>query len=1679
MMKKRVLSFVMLFFLLVSEPGSLAIAGTVWAISTEDISSPDRVQVGERIEGSSFPIPQLLDSNSEPQGPPGKLAYQLEAASISPTLDRDFDGMIDSVEEAGWRNAIGLFVTDPLNPDIDGDGLVDGKEKLYDSDPLDKYSPGIYVEYEDQLMTRQYYATEPRAHLQMVYPYPWGWQQYGDHLISFTAVVVRRGSSFSVGGPIGASLQITKSLGSLTNLSYAQDPCTGRWRISVPSSGTVGTYGIVLQDGEWSKSLKLHVIFELPTPTSGMTQAMIDTFLYDDNRDNTRDERTVLFGDFTYDHGDSGYSWIPTGSFINAGGGYSFSLQQFEPFVFETHVMRAINGRTGQWDAAVDLIERVDQTTRFNNPRPLFSSWNTLHPGLADDSNQCSNIAGLVTAFARSAGIPSRAFFVDWYSNTFDHADELWINGTWYSTRGYAQREDACVYDENQIVWDCAEGITNLRSRTNWGRYVYRPWHLDGTRSGSAILTADETWGGNLGWGDDEPMIHDYRWASWDWDGVIRYSWFDTLFVPYWVYWGWGQEPQILGSLPGSWPTVRDFTVDASPDSRTVAQGESTTFAVSADTSDGFSNPVQFVDQDGNPRVTGVPANTTIEFSIEQCVPDCSSTLTVITTPSTPAGTYQLTITGRGHTSPRSYEGWYRDTTVTLIVTPQPDFTITALPGSASVVQSSSANFTVNLDALDGFSENVGLSVTGVPMSTTASFAPNATCTPTCSRVLSLDAAADAPVGTHTVTIHGDSGSLHHTTTVYLTIDASVSMASTQAVARLTPSVQIASTEVLDKDSVPVPATSPFVSRDTTHSDGWLHDSGPAGLAVRGIGDQGVDLDGDGYFDQLVVEIEAMATQPGTYWFQGQLGIDGYDSTLFVAGGLIDTAVVRADLVAGINKVRLAFDGLRIFAAKVDGPYLLKYLSVTNVDEPGPTEFVNDALEMWSSVYETSPYQADEFQNRGAALAEQFIEHGIDEDSDSLYESLILEVPLRVYSPGTYTVRGDLVDEQGQFVAQATWTGSGDLAHLQFDGLAGTVGPYALQNVVVLNADGTDVDSTRRAYTTQMVVLAEEKTHIVKSPDAGMFDIQGILLSGYSDYGWDDPDDSDTLYDLLIVNVPVDIESDGVYHLEGWLGKDGSLITWGSSESYTLLSGTQRVISVTFSGPAIHSYNTDGPFDLVALKLMSGTGYVVADELPIAYTTSAYTHDQFESLPYYQASANETIFVLDDVEEDRDYYWEVDSPWARVTEQRFSPVRSWTDSPGNDYANGTDASLTTVPFAIGKLSWPVLQFRTCYAFEDNYDYGYVETSSDDGQTWTQVAEYTGKSTHWTKQVQGLGAIEPTDTFQVRFRLKTDAGLREDGWYIDNVLISYDIDMDNDGILNEVEVGSDPHNPVDTDGDGTPDYLDTDSDDPENNGIPDAVEVGDPDDPVDTDGDGVPDYQDENTDGDGIPDEVEAGDDPNHPVDTDGDGLPDYRDQDSDNDGIPDSVEAGDDPENPVDSDGDGIPDYVDENSDNDDIPDSVEAGDDPGNPVDSDGDGIPDYVDEDSDNDGIPDSVEAGDDPENPADTDGDGIPDYVDEDSDNDGIPDEVEAGDDPENPADTDGDGTPDYVDEDSDNDGIPDSVEAGDDPENPVDSDGDGTPDYMDEDSDNDDIPDSGDAFPTIESLRTFMPLVFRDY
>jgi hypothetical protein len=212
-------------------------------------------------------------------------------------------------------------------------------------------------------------------------------------------------------------------------------------------------------------------------------------------------------------------------------------------------------------------------------------------------------------------------------------------------------------------------------------------------------------------------------------------------------------------SFPGcSGTATPDFSLSATPSSRTVTAGNPTSYSVTATSLNGYNGTVSF-------SASGNPAGVTVSFSPTSVTPTSSTTMNVTTAANTTPGTYTLTITGTDGTLTHS-------TNVTLAVNAPAtgDFTIAATPSSRSVNRGSSTSYTVTVAGSGGFSGVVSFTLSGLPNRTSSSFTPS-TVTGSGSSVLSVKTNRPTATGTYLLTITGTSGSLAHSTPVTLVIN--------------------------------------------------------------------------------------------------------------------------------------------------------------------------------------------------------------------------------------------------------------------------------------------------------------------------------------------------------------------------------------------------------------------------------------------------------------------------------------------------------------------------------------------------------------------------------------------------------------------------------------------------------------------------------------------------------------------------------------------------------------------------------------------------------------------------------------------------------------------------------------------------------------------------------------------
>ncbi|QEE30737.1 DUF1349 domain-containing protein [Terriglobus albidus] len=204
-----------------------------------------------------------------------------------------------------------------------------------------------------------------------------------------------------------------------------------------------------------------------------------------------------------------------------------------------------------------------------------------------------------------------------------------------------------------------------------------------------------------------------------------------------------------------------DFSISASPSSRTVTQGSNATYTTSISAVNGFTGTTSL-------SVSGLPTGASASFSPTSVAGSGSSTLTVSTATTTPVGTYTLTITGASGTLTHS-------ATVTLAVQGPADFSISATPSSQTVTQGNGTTYTTTIGALNGFADTVSLSVSGLPTGATGSFSPTSV-TGSGSSTLTVSTTTATPAGTYTLTITGVDGSLSHSATVTLVVNTATGL---------------------------------------------------------------------------------------------------------------------------------------------------------------------------------------------------------------------------------------------------------------------------------------------------------------------------------------------------------------------------------------------------------------------------------------------------------------------------------------------------------------------------------------------------------------------------------------------------------------------------------------------------------------------------------------------------------------------------------------------------------------------------------------------------------------------------------------------------------------------------------------------------------------------------------------
>ena len=442
--------------------------------------------------------------------------------------------------------------------------------------------------------------------------------------------------------------------------------------------------------------------------------------------------------------------------------------------------------------------------------------------------------------------------------------------------------------------------------------------------------------------------------------------------------------------------------------------------------------------------------------------------------------------------------------------------------------------------------------------------------------------------------------------------------------------------------------------------------SGGALLALTGSGpigggsDHGLDTDGDGAYDWLVVTMTVSVQDASYYNVWATLGTKEpfgrscfgpvplpMDPTVPPARGPfgdpmrdvvypISWAATREFFEAGDHTVSLAFRGTDVGLAHVDGPYVVEAQVYADGAWGDPRILLPDRGSPvawpqvgWTWTYVTRAYDADAFEQPRFAVrfTGEFEDRGLDLDGDGLFDYLVVEASADVALAGPYSysaalmTSGEKGTDRPDLWVTGTWQtvelgGGREPIEARFNGgdvwASGHSGAFDFQLSIYYAGGMAGGSGIRKGEP--------------YPPTTGEFDVYGDALCGttasyrheqfeervepatftgvFADRGEDL--DGDGLFDVLAVDAEVRVMEANPFEFSGQLMSDeGS--TWIASDSQpAYLDVGVHTLTVRFSGPAIYASGVDGPYR-VDLNLAIATR-----DPQTSYATGAYVHTDFD-----------------------------------------------------------------------------------------------------------------------------------------------------------------------------------------------------------------------------------------------------------------------------------------------------------------------------------------------------------------------------------------------------------------------------------------------------------------------------------
>jgi hypothetical protein len=359
-----------------------------------------------------------------------------------------------------------------------------------------------------------------------------------------------------------------------------------------------------------------------------------------------------------------------------------------------------------------------------------------------------------------------------------------------------------------------------------------------------------------------------------------------------------------------------------------------------------------------------------------------------------------------------------------------------------------------------------------------------------------------------------------------------------------------------------------------------------------------------------------------------------------------------------------------------------------------------------------------------SAFAPPHEDSGLDTDSDTLYNYLIVNVTVDIIVAGWYNIYAELYDPFLSYITDVTnytFLNAGlQTVQLQFEGY-----------LIYLNGvDG--VFNVNLELLDDFWVLLDTDSHATNLYNFVEFDPPpAVLEPPHSDYGEDT--DFDFLFDFLVINVTVNISVAGTYEVTGDLSDP--LFNWiGFASNMTFLNVGVQVVQLRFDSGPIFTNGENGIYS-IDIDLWDDMGNWLDYNF---HSTGIYNYFQFDPPPaFFEPPYSD---YGEDTDSDTYYNFLVVNVTVNITVagtynifgDLFDPIFNWLDD---------DLNTTFLPIGVH-----VVQLRfdggIIYNNGENGVFDVDLNLYDDLFTWLDSDTYSTNSYNYFQFQPPAGRFEP-------------------------------------------------------------------------------------------------------------------------------------------------------------------------------------------------------------------------------------------------------------------------------------------------------------------------------------------------